>query len=319
MLYATWILFIINIQKRIVNAKNMASMFILLHFIFMDILIEEKNKDLFTKGIKTVLDQKLDTLFFTCPPNQKNLLKYTHPLFRIMFMLEGEYAYKIYNKWAQRIQLSCGSVLFCQRRSMTQNVNHDKKFGTMLTLVFFPNFVRFLISKQDNAQQTRMNYWYHTHIPASSSEIYILNALNEYVLADDFDIKAQFLLKALLHDVLNNLKNDEKIKMSKSFQTYQKIKSYLYENSNQPINRESTAAKFDLSPSHISKLFANYDKHTFNSVLKQLRLEHALELLNSTDFSIGEIAEECGFVNTSFFIKNFKMQYSVSPGKFRQK
>jgi transcriptional regulator GlxA family with amidase domain len=53
-------------------------------------------------------------------------------------------------------------------------------------------------------------------------------------------------------------------------------------------------------------------------VLKTLRLEHAIELLKDTDFSIDEIAEECGFANTGYFIKTFRLSYGKTPGNFRQ-
>jgi AraC-like DNA-binding protein len=38
-----------------------------------------------------------------------------------------------------------------------------------------------------------------------------------------------------------------------------------------------------------------------------------------TDASITDIAYACGFNNLSYFIKTFRRQKGISPGKFRQK
>ena len=48
------------------------------------------------------------------------------------------------------------------------------------------------------------------------------------------------------------------------------------------------------------------------------RLNIAGELLRETNKSITEIAHACGFNNVSFFIREFKKDYSVTPKKYRR-
>lgn len=48
-----------------------------------------------------------------------------------------------------------------------------------------------------------------------------------------------------------------------------------------------------------------------------LRLQKATDLLYTTEYSLEEIARECGFYDANYLIKAFKRRYGVTPGKFR--
>ncbi len=51
--------------------------------------------------------------------------------------------------------------------------------------------------------------------------------------------------------------------------------------------------------------------------IKTKRLEHAKKLLIETNLNINQICYDCGFINTSHFIKSFKKQYHRPPLQFR--
>ena len=50
----------------------------------------------------------------------------------------------------------------------------------------------------------------------------------------------------------------------------------------------------------------------------ELRLQQAEELLQSTQYSVKEIAEMCGFRNTAYFIRCFSEMFGVTPSIFRK-
>lgn len=287
----------------------------------MDLIREEKDKSAFLDCLNQVISHDLSEVFFTKKPIQKELMQYTHPLFRLMLMIDGEHDYRILGKnGVEDIKLAPDRALFCQRRGMTGVSSCEKEVvGEMLTLVFFPQYIRFLISKRTLNVEDWQHLWYHSSHAVSQAGIHVLKALDELVLADDSSIKASLLIKTLLHICRDNLIDDSPQNISKSFRTYQNITAFLHENADKNINRESVAGAFKLNPSHVSKLFAAYDEHNFNTVLKTLRLEHSVELLKDTSFSIDEIAEQCGFSNTSYFIKTFRLFYGCPPGSFRQR
>ncbi len=51
--------------------------------------------------------------------------------------------------------------------------------------------------------------------------------------------------------------------------------------------------------------------------IKSKRLEHSKKLLVESDLNINQISYECGFVNSSHFIKSFRELYKVPPNQFR--
>jgi AraC-like DNA-binding protein len=52
--------------------------------------------------------------------------------------------------------------------------------------------------------------------------------------------------------------------------------------------------------------------------LKSRRLEYSTYLLESTDLNINQITLECGFKNTSHFIRSFREKYKRTPLEFRK-
>lgn len=62
-------------------------------------------------------------------------------------------------------------------------------------------------------------------------------------------------------------------------------------------------------------------KENFNTTpskwIKSKRLEHGESLLTKSDLNINQIAYDCGFINSSHFIKSFKEKYQLSPYQYR--
>ncbi|MBE6384535.1 MAG: helix-turn-helix domain-containing protein [Lentisphaerae bacterium] len=74
-----------------------------------------------------------------------------------------------------------------------------------------------------------------------------------------------------------------------------------------------------LSRGH-STLNKLYKKHTGlppHRYHQRKRLSFAAELLRTTTLPVKDIAAECGFSNSKYFLVLFKKEYGLSPGKFR--
>ncbi|MEK3733016.1 MULTISPECIES: AraC family transcriptional regulator [Paenibacillus] len=74
-----------------------------------------------------------------------------------------------------------------------------------------------------------------------------------------------------------------------------------------------------LSPSRFSALFQQVVGTSPHHYLIQLRLTHAVHLLETTDHKIIEIAESCGFRNLSNFNRLFKLHIGASPSEVRER
>lgn len=54
------------------------------------------------------------------------------------------------------------------------------------------------------------------------------------------------------------------------------------------------------------------------SMLQRLRIEHAVQLLASTDMTSGEVAAACGFYDQSSFTRQFRAVLGLTPGAYRR-
>lgn len=79
------------------------------------------------------------------------------------------------------------------------------------------------------------------------------------------------------------------------------------------------AAASRLSVSHLSRCFAEITGRTFQQETRRLRFDRAKELLTQTDLKIAAVAEEIGFNDASRFIAEFRREFGLTPGQYRNR
>ncbi len=85
------------------------------------------------------------------------------------------------------------------------------------------------------------------------------------------------------------------------------------------IQVEELARLAHLSPSHFTATFRKVTGTSPIEMLLQRRLHHARELLRTSTFSIGQIAEVCGFHSPHYFARVFSKREGLSPRAYREK
>lgn len=94
---------------------------------------------------------------------------------------------------------------------------------------------------------------------------------------------------------------------------------YCLKHINEPLTVDDLAMVAGYSRYHFSRLFSQSQGMPPTAFLNDLRLKHAMRLLQTEPLSIKEIAERCGFEDVSYFCKIFRRVYGTSPGQFRKK
>jgi AraC family transcriptional regulator len=89
-------------------------------------------------------------------------------------------------------------------------------------------------------------------------------------------------------------------------------------NAHEPIDLESAANEFGLSPFHFLRLFAKVVGVTPHQYLIRSRLRRAARLLADDARPITEIAYDVGFGDLSNFVRTFHRAAAMSPRSFRQ-
>ena len=73
-----------------------------------------------------------------------------------------------------------------------------------------------------------------------------------------------------------------------------------------------------VSKSHLTRLFNRELGTTPYLYLMRVRLNQSMRLLLSTGRSVEEIAADCAFYSAANYIRCFRQNTGMTPGKFRQ-
>ncbi len=95
------------------------------------------------------------------------------------------------------------------------------------------------------------------------------------------------------------------------------IVEYINNNYSQLHTIEQIAEHFFISKYHLCRVFKKTMGMTLIDYLNQIRTKNACAYLKSSDKSILEISELCGFRSPTYFSNLFKKQVGMSPNKYR--
>lgn len=97
------------------------------------------------------------------------------------------------------------------------------------------------------------------------------------------------------------------------------IKKYLEEHFAQKVYLDNLSEQFFISKFHLSREYRKYFGISIQEELNQLRIAHAKSLLRFSEHSLEEIATQCGFQNSGYFIKVFQKNEHITPAQYRKK
>lgn len=108
------------------------------------------------------------------------------------------------------------------------------------------------------------------------------------------------------------LEND----MDKSF--VKKFRQLLHDNyTESELNVEELGREMGLSRSQLYRKIKALTNYSPNELLRIVRLQKSLELINTSELSVSEIAYRVGFTSPSYFAKCFKDYYDKSPTDYQ--
>ena len=73
-----------------------------------------------------------------------------------------------------------------------------------------------------------------------------------------------------------------------------------------------------VQPNHFMRWFRQMTGQTFIIFLREYRLNAAAEALRTTEDTILSISEQCGFENLSYFNREFKAHFGMTPREYRK-
>lgn len=107
------------------------------------------------------------------------------------------------------------------------------------------------------------------------------------------------------------LNNSELLKMSE-------IAEFISDNISMSLNIADISRDFGLSPKKLQAGSRYVFGETLGNFITELRLDHSLELIQTSDLNMSEVCYQIGFSSRSYFSKSFKDRFGVLPSKFRE-
>lgn len=96
-----------------------------------------------------------------------------------------------------------------------------------------------------------------------------------------------------------------------------KVMRFLDRNYDKRVSLQDAAALVALSPKYLSRLFKEVVGIGFSDYRLKVRMEKAVELLETTEYSIAEIAFKLGYENPESFARLFGKVVGCTPTEYR--
>lgn len=97
----------------------------------------------------------------------------------------------------------------------------------------------------------------------------------------------------------------------------QKMLHYIHKHFTENISLEQLANSAGISRSEAGRCFKKYYAQSPMSYVTLYRLKYSQELLLHSSLSINEVAFQCGFRDSSYFVKVFRRYFGKTPSKYR--
>lgn len=126
------------------------------------------------------------------------------------------------------------------------------------------------------------------------------------------------LILRLIYDLINDsqkLQFREKVK-SNNYSVVERVMNYVQENLASDLSLKRIAAYAGFSPVYFHNCFKASTGLTFREYVEEQRIKKAANMLITTDYTLTEIAYECGFSSQSYFSYAFKRKKKVTPREY---
>ncbi|WP_342438650.1 response regulator [Paenibacillus sp. FSL L8-0436] len=107
-------------------------------------------------------------------------------------------------------------------------------------------------------------------------------------------------------------------KQKKNKKLLESVCAYVEKHLDQNIALRDVSNLFSFSPNHLGVLFKQGTGINFSDYVVEKRLEKACTLLQNPQYKIFEVAGRVGYKNLTYFSRQFKDKYGMTPGDYRK-
>ena len=295
----------------------------------------EREKRIDKYGNLTLLLEKEDFLkesqLFAIFPHyeHRNTEEHRHDFIEIMYVCEGEITHYIEGK---EIVMKKGDILLMNqwvRHRIKATGQKDIGINFITTPEFFDIPSKMLRTNNVLAdflvntlrENHRVSDYLFFHLEENQAIDNLMENIVETMLSEGKDsyILNQYTMGLVFLHLMNHIDNltTNSLKDAKEVMV-QSILNYI-DTHYKTANLTKIAEDFKQSVSVLSKMIKQRTGYTFQELLQQKRFEKASSLLLETNLSIEEIVIAVGYETQSYFYRQFKERYGMTPREYRVK
>lgn len=98
-----------------------------------------------------------------------------------------------------------------------------------------------------------------------------------------------------------------------------KLFKYIKDNLGGELTNKTLSDVADVSEDYVGQYFKTLTGINPQDYIEYQRMEYAVKLLRTTKMSIRDIGRACGYKDTAYFCRRFKMMYGIPAGKMRKR
>lgn len=145
----------------------------------------------------------------------------------------------------------------------------------------------------------------------------IFRKLCDFQGDDTDEIMQLSLLFKLIYDLINDSKSQTENQTNpRQYATIRELTSYIENNLSADLSLDSLSEITGYSPTHFHKLFKSATGKTIHEFVEEMRIKKAVNLLMATDYTLSQIAYECGFSSQSYFSYAFRRAKNMTPRQY---
>ncbi len=107
--------------------------------------------------------------------------------------------------------------------------------------------------------------------------------------------------------------------LSAKAQLASKLALWLKKNVSQPYDSQNLEAAFNLSSKYLEAIFKEEKRISLQKYHTKLKMAEACQLLRTTLYSVGEIAQRLGYKSAFYFSRVFSKSLGTSPTEYRHR
>ncbi len=251
---------------------------------------------------------------------------HSHDFIEIMYVCNGQITHVIED---QEVQLNTDDIILLgkdTRHSIRSAGQDDIGMNLIISVDLFETLLNSLRQKSQLPVKKLESLLKRDGLPFcvfhASESISVRNLMESMIASVICEKKANgYILQQSLALLLGYLAemNEAKEPPLPDSETVLKKKILNYiQTSYSTATLTEAAGMMGLSASYLSRVITQSLNMSFKELLMGARFSAAQELLRSTKMPVGDIINHVGYENSSYFHKEFKRRYGVTPSEYRK-